>query len=268
MWSFTSDKVLACTPLLILCGDPANGSIVYWFLIGAIALFAVLFTWFHLLSGMHPFTPMTFFKVTLYCEWLRESLLWRIISVLMTVWFFGFVMFMNYARSKSNGPTPQILGVNFISLPDDAPKWPTIPFLILIGSFFMQVYELWTYDEIFDQHMLPSLEFVRRHYASGYAAAEGRWNMPNVTKFIRWTLIAPFFFEPNISVEPEGMLWMITDSQTHLKNVVIVCASLNAQVQRNPSANRLQSVLQYREANGNKDPSLPWQCVQPRLLQP
>ncbi len=152
LWSFTSDKVLACAPLLILCGDPTQGSIVYWFLIGAIGVFAAVFTAFHL-QTMHNSTPMTFFKATLYIEWLRESKVWRVLSLLMVGWFFAFVMFMNYLRSKKDpdAPEPKIAGINFIALPDDAPKFPAIPFFILLASFFKSVYDIITYDEIFDR---------------------------------------------------------------------------------------------------------------------
>ena len=262
LWSFTSDKVLACAPLLILCGDPTQGSIVYWFLIGAIGVFAAVFTAFHL-QTMHNSTPMTFFKATLYIEWLRESKVWRVLSLLMVGWFFAFVMFMNYLRSKKDpdAPEPKIAGINFIALPDDAPKFPAIPFFILLASFFKSVYDIITYDEIFDQHMLPSEEFVSKHYSSGYKAAQGKFaNFAKLSQYFRYSVLAPFVFEPNIAVEHDGNLWMITDSATHLKNIMLACASVNAQVQRDTSILKTQKVKVFRDGRVDADSSLPWGC--------
>ena len=67
--------------------------------------------------------------------------------------------------------------------------------------------------------MLPSEEFVSKHYSSGYKAAQGKFDFAKLSKYFRFSVLAPFVFEPNIAVAHDGAMWMITDSATHLKNI-------------------------------------------------
>jgi hypothetical protein len=259
--SAISDKVLACTPLLVLCGDPQKSSIVFWFLIGAIAVFGFMFTLFHI-APMKSKTGLSFFKVTLYSEWLREHIAWKIISVMMVGWFFLFLALMwkttydtkqKCLRANVTCTEPSIAGVNFMNLSDDAPQYPSITFFILIAAFFKEIYNIVTYGDVFDDEMFPSRDFVREHIAGAYKNADARkFFLPNYPSFVN----APFQFEPNLPITPDGFMWILTDSATHLRSVMLICGFINAQMLKMPSTDKTITVEKFRADHMKTDTKL------------
>jgi hypothetical protein len=114
--SALSDKLATVLPLMILAGNPGlrSSSLVYIALVTLLAATALLFIMMHTYN-IKATTGMTFLKVTLYSEWLRESKVWRIVWVILTLSFFGFIVFVNSIASKGIDSSAFIYFKNVIS---------------------------------------------------------------------------------------------------------------------------------------------------------
>jgi len=243
--SAISDKVAACIPLLVLFGEPESGggSVVYFFLVGATIVFAFLFTLLHF-NTVASRTGLTFFKLTLYSEWLRESKIWKFISLVMVLWFFGFLAFMWYAAQKQGDAS--IAGVTLVKVDPDAPKPWQFAFVLLLFAYAKELYSIMTYGDAFDDTMLPSWDSVKKLFPQEYKTASTKSIIEEGSSLLRFGF-APFQFEPNFDIVPEGRLWLLTDSATHLRSVMLVCGFINAQMKKRSEFDQTKTVKQYRD---------------------
>lgn len=283
--SAISDKVAACIPLLVLFGEPGEGggSIIYFFLVGAVITFAFLFTLMHY-NQVRITTGLTFFKLTLYSEWLRESRIWKLISVLMVLWFFGFLAVVWYSekqQSERNAKnnvtaTATIAGVQLIKIDENAPQPWKFAFVILLGAYVYELYNIVTYEDAYDEMMLPSWDSISKMYPGEYKTALTKKIVLEEAQhgfgasFLLRNGHAPFQFEPNLDIKPDGMMWALTDSATHLKNAMLVCGFIAAQMKKrplDPTETATKTVEEFRKDDRWKDDpklktdSLPFEYV-------
>lgn len=239
--------------------------------------FAFLFTFLHY-NQVRLSTGLTFFKLTLYSEWLRESRIWKLISVLMVLWFFGFLAIMWYLAEHP----PLIPGTNktqtneLVKVDPNAPKPWKFAFVILLGAYVYELYNIVTYEEAYDELMLPSWETISKMYPEEYKTASTKKIVLGEDQQGSCLLrhgFAPYQFEPNFDIRSsssssftDGFMWALTDSATHLKNVMLVCGFIAAQMKKR-TCEVTKTVEEFRaDPRWKDDPklntdSLPFQCV-------
>jgi hypothetical protein len=227
---------------------------------------------------------LTFFKLTLYSEWLRESRIWKLISVLMVLWFFAFLALVWYTekqQSERNAKnnvtaTAAIAGVQIIKIDENAPQPWKFAFVILLGAYVYELYNIVTYEDAYDEMMLPSWDSIGKMYPGEYKTALTKKIVLEEAQhgfgasFLLRNGLAPFQFEPNLDIKTDGMMWALTDSATHLKNVMLVCGFIAAQMKKrslDPTETATKTVKEFREDGRWKDDpklnsdSLPFEYV-------
>ena len=66
---------------------------------------------------------------------------------------------------------------------------------------------------------------------------------------------APYQFEPNLDVRPDGFFWLFTDSANHLRSVIMICGFIGEQMKKR-SFDQTKTVQQFRDAYMKDDPKL------------
>jgi hypothetical protein len=263
--SAISDKVMACLPLLVLFGEPGKpgpgatqGTGFYVGLCVAIAFWAFMITLLHF-GRLLETKSVTFFKVTLYCEWLRESRKWKVISLVLILWFFVFLAIIwAGAQLKLQSCGSNITCFNEVSdvagIDPTAPRPWKVAFVLLVLVFFKELYSILTYNDAYDNLMLPPWDFVEKNYPDAFKTAKLRDIFPGRLAEIIYSF-APYQFEPNLDVKPDGLFWILTDSAIHLRSVMMICGFISAQMKKRPY-DEAKTVQQFREANMKDDPKL------------
>jgi hypothetical protein len=275
LWNLVSTNVGVFISLLVLLGDPFGEpakNVVYWGLLCYVSWpYIFLACWDY--RQMKNSTGVTFFKVTLQSEYTREHKAGRSITFILSTFLLGVIIVANIddARSKeciervtnasialniSDIDTKDYCFTPVFFLSNEAPKFRSVPFYILVLSYFKAVYDLVFYNEIFHPFMVTSDEtvetckcpssnfsgFVKNRFPLHFKFAADNFRRDNKGVFSRTR------FEPNISIRPDEsnwvcglpkylpffwMHWIFTDSNAVLKNILIACSRVSAYVNNN-----------------------------------
>ena len=234
LWNMVSTNVGAFISLLVLLGDPFGEpakNVVYWVLLCYVS-WPFVFLAFGEYRQIQNSTGVTFFKVTLQSEYIREHKALRLITFILSTFLLGVIIEANLedARFKechedvlnqsialniSNIDTKDYCRAPALYLSAEAPKFRSVPFYILVLSFFKAVYDLIFYNEIFHPFMVTSDEasgtfkcptqnfsdFIENRFPLHFKFAADNFKRDNKDVFSRTR------FEPNISIKPDESNW-------------------------------------------------------------
>jgi hypothetical protein len=282
MWNLVSTNVGAFIPMLVLLGDPFDEpkkNWVYWILLFYLSL-PFLQVAVSLYSSMTNSTGLTFFKVTLTIEYTREHKIWRVLTLLLSIVLFVLIIDANVEQAhfkeckESTGNLSSILNISItdaenlcvpptIFLSAEAPKYGSLPFYLLLFSYFKSIYDLIFYNEIFHPFMVTSDEVVEWYKCAQPKFSdfvENRFplhskfaadNFKRDTEGEKKVVFSRTCFEPNIPIEPDESNWdcglpkylpffwthwIFTDANSVLKNILIACSRVSGYVNSNSTS--------------------------------
>ncbi len=305
LWNLVSTNVGAFLSMIVLLGDPfgePKKNWAYWFLLCYVSWPYVFLAWIDY-SRIKNSTGATFFKVTLQIEYTREHKAFRAITLLLSALLLFEIFKANQedasfkecnefnkrinesiALNISDVDSMRICDEPFFFLSEEAPKYKSVPFYILVLSFVKAVYDLIFYNEVFHPFMVTSDETGTYKCPAQNFSAFVESRFPLHVKFAaeKFDEMSRTRFEPNIPIKPDESNWgcglpkylpffwthwIFTDSNAVLKNTLIACSRVSAYVNHNASGeiNHKLTVEQLRNSVEDtskfaslKDDSLAW----------
>jgi hypothetical protein len=239
--------------LLVLLGDPtqdnlgivkttvstkstlSDAQILYILILIAVTLQSCLF-------AVHAWTRIrTFFQLVLVNEWKREKKRQKFITCSVLLFYAGYVVMVNWKFSddqKQCEKEEQQGCVDLNGLSADAPRFTSLPYWILILAFLFAFWDVFSYNNVFNEIMLPRAQDIHEQYPDEFKAASyyGDRDCGTVDRCMNSWCQAPGRFEPNIHIEPEGFCWLLTDTSTVLTSVIIVCDRVAVHLNRQSEA--------------------------------
>ena len=161
----------------------------------------------------------TFFKVVLANEYKCERKEPKAIACFMLLLYAGGIVAVNWKgqqNAKECEKDPKAASNEFCqvaTLPADAPHFSGLTYWILISAFMTAFYEVFSYNDVFNDIMFPESKDIREQYPGEFkTAGDSHYSCCQ--------------FEPNIPIQPDTgfwLQWLVTDTNTVLTSVIIVC---------------------------------------------
>jgi hypothetical protein len=246
--------------MLVFLGNPADRPLgpysqVYYLMIGGMIAHSLVFFCADLKFLNKDRIHATFLKVLLLSEQRRETRRFKLIFIILQVFYVGFIAYVSlwdlpkfYKECQAFNNSK--LDCNEFKPPMDSPRPSSINFWILLVTWVLACYNVLNYNDCYNGLMLPKIEFMAKHFPDELKMAKERFpkaladkkDVGRAEAFCSKFLggnekVTDLLFEPNIPIRPiySCCTWFLTDTSETLRNIMLVCGRVDVLWQKHQS---------------------------------